>query len=724
MDKKKVNPLERALYYETQYRNAIVSDSLSFFDANLTKDLIENDFFIKDSQGRPLSCLNLVDLEAPAKFTEFFKRWFDLQIPDSLKDVYTNFIRMREILLEDFKNGRRSKEIEYWSHDAFSKRIFVNQKFFLTQNEDGDIYALTVVKDFTEPKKNEQALYKKEIEQYAYKDPITGGYNYNKFKQLLLKYEYAGSIISMDIHSFKVINTICGITTGDMVIKTICECIMCVLKGRDFEITAHINADHFVIFLPTQESEEIIRKIKNISMSLNLLSVELDIPQIQPYFGVTSWKPGKRIELAYSEAVTAKHKAKLSHSDNFAFFSEQDTNRLIEEKQMADSFADAITYKEFKIWYQPKFNPVTRKMVGAEALVRWQKDDGTLVPPGKFIPIFEHNGMIRTLDEYIFRTVCRQQKIWQDQGKKVVPVSINLSRVSLYYESIANQYKMISEEIGISKELIPIEITESAAVNNLILKRVADQFYENGFQLHMDDFGTGYSSLSTLNTLHFDTLKLDKSLIDYIGNFGGDMLLEHTIGLAKDLGMHVTAEGVENPSQVKFLKHNGCDSIQGFFYSKPIQKEDFEKLLENKELLSSEEGTDYLSAHLADFRRRFLKSTFIKFIANLSQGTFTEASKDSDDKLASIDITLLTYEQGVELLADKYLFDKDKERFYNFMDRKKAIAGFEEPEQTKLMYFYRKDCDDSDPLTCVMLHIFKLENSGDFWAYFTLTRKD
>lgn len=710
--------LERALYYEIQYRNAIVSDSLSFYDINLTKNLIENDFFVKDSEGKPVSCLERVDLSAPANFTEFFRRWFDLQIPDNLKSVYTDFIDIRKNLLDAYKLGKREYDIEYWSYDAFSHKIFVNQKFYMTQNENGEICALSVVKDFTNQKRNEQALYKKEIEQYAYKDPITGGYNYNKFKQELLKIGQEGTIVCLDIHSFKIINTICGIATGDMVIKTIWECIMCVLKPEQNEITAHINADHFIIFLPTKDENATIAKIKNITIALNLLSVELDIPQVQPYFGITKWKPGKRIELAYSEAVTAKHNAKQNQNENYAFFNEADTNRLVEEKQMADSFADALSQNEFKIWYQPKYNPVTKKLVGAEALVRWQKPDGALIPPGKFIPLFEHNGMIRTLDEYIFRTVCKQQKLWQNLGKKIVPVSINLSRVSLYYESIANQYKLITEDIGIDKDFIPIEITESAAINNTILKNVADQFYKNGFHLHMDDFGSGYSSLATLNTLHFDTLKLDKSLIDYIGNFGGDRLIEHTISLAKDLGMQVTAEGVENSNQVKFLKHNGCDSIQGFFYSKPVPKEDFENLLEDENSRKPEEEVDYLSAHIADFRRRFLKSSFIKFIVNLSTEKFVEISKQGDwGKYQNA--SQLSYKQGVDIIAEKYICEKDRQKFYDFMNKDKIIEEFSEPEETKVIYFKCKETG-KDPLICIMFHIFKVENSSDFWAFFTM----
>ena len=192
---------------------------------------------------------------------------------------------------------------------------------------------------------------------------------------------------------------------------------------------------------------------------------------------------------------------------------------------------------------------------------------------------FERNGLIKVLDEYVFRTICEYQRKWQLEGKKIVPVSINLSRASLYFESVVKRYHDIAGRIGVKTELVPIEITESAAIDNDNIKGLADRFHSKGFPLLVDDFGSGYSSLATLNMKCFDTLKIDKSLIDYIGDFSGERLLTHTIALAKELGLYVTAEGVERKEQVEFLKNIDCDSIQGFYYSKPLPVEEYEKLL-------------------------------------------------------------------------------------------------------------------------------------------------
>ena len=246
---------------------------------------------------------------------------------------------------------------------------------------------------------------------------------------------------------------------------------------------------------------------------------------------------------------------------------------------MEDEFAGAISNGQFEIWYQPKYNPVDNKLVGAEALVRWRGGDGKLISPARFIPLFEKDGLIKTLDEYVFKSVCRQQAEWKSNGRQIIPVSINLSRATLYFESVAELYKCIANETGIDTKYVPIEITESAAIDNANIKVLADQFHNNGFSLLVDDFGSGYSSLSTINMKCFDTLKIDKSLIDYIGDFSGERLLDHTITLAKELGISVTAEGVETKKQVDFLTRLNCDNIQGFYYSKPLCVGDFNQLL-------------------------------------------------------------------------------------------------------------------------------------------------
>lgn len=411
----------------------------------------------------------------------------------------------------------------------------------------------------------------------AFFDQITLGRNYNYYAERLKEETNPGYIVSMDIRAFKMVNDVCGIAKGDYVLQRVSQIIEKVVGNKGYY--GHLNADHYVFYLMAKNDDEVIHVIERVTGDIEKFAKKEDLPKIGAYFGVTKWEPGDRIQVIFSEANQAKHRIKNQVKVNYGFYRDEDNAKAIEEKKLEDAFETAIENKEFEVWYQPKYSPVEKELTGAEALIRWRKPDGELISPGKFIPVFEKNGMIRQLDEYVFRTVCRQQKIWIDTIGRTVPISINLSRASLYYENIVEEYKSIAENEGVLAELLPIEITESAAINNADIRGLANRFFEAGFPLHIDDFGTGYSSLSTLNMMRFDTLKLDKTLIDYIGEFGGERLIKHTVALAKDLGLHVTAEGVEKEEQVEFLNRVECDHIQGFVYSRPLPAEFFDDKL-------------------------------------------------------------------------------------------------------------------------------------------------
>lgn len=417
----------------------------------------------------------------------------------------------------------------------------------------------------------------RELERIAYVDKVTGGNNYESFRKKLKDLNKTGYLVSMDIHAFKVINSICGVAKGDETLRGIWESLTNCIGAYD--IAGHVNADRFVIFCCDESSNAVVRKINKIEAFLRVMSPRLGVPMVVPYFGITKWSPEKKVEESYSEANFAKNQIKDRKDISYQIYSREDTLKMLDDKEMEDAFPENLRQRKFEVWYQPKYDPNTEELVGAEGLVRWRKNDGSLVPPSRFIPLFERDGLIKILDEYVFREVCCQQLLWKAAGYKIVPISINLSRASLYFESVVGQYHSIADEIGIDTKYVPIEITESAAIDNENIKALADRFHNSGFPLFVDDFGSGYSSLSTLNMQCFDTLKIDKSLIDYIGDFSGERLLEHTIALAKELGLYVTAEGVEKKEQVAFLKQVGCDDIQGFYYSKPLPKNEFERLL-------------------------------------------------------------------------------------------------------------------------------------------------
>lgn len=264
---------------------------------------------------------------------------------------------------------------------------------------------------------------------------------------------------------------------------------------------------------------------------------------------------------------------------NVAYYDEKIVERQAKDDAMENAFETAIEQEDFEVWFQPKYSAKTKKIIGAEALIRWRGKDGKLIPPGEFIPLFERDGLIPVLDEYVFKKVCSYQKQRKADGESVMPISVNLSRASLFRKDFVKNYTEIIDKIGIDPLFVPIEITESMAIKSCSFKIFAEELINKGFSLHMDDFGSGYSSLASLQILRFDVIKLDKSLIDFIGTPGGESLIKHTVAFAKESGMNVVAEGVETKEQLDFLQRTGCDSIQGFYFSPPVTQDEFERLI-------------------------------------------------------------------------------------------------------------------------------------------------
>lgn len=265
---------------------------------------------------------------------------------------------------------------------------------------------------------------------------------------------------------------------------------------------------------------------------------------------------------------------------NIAYYTEKMKQKQMQDRLLENRFESAIKNKEFVAYFQPKYDVKTERITGAESLVRWINPDGSMVMPGDFIPLYEKDGLIVKLDEYIFRYVCEFQRELMEKGQELIPISVNLSRTSLHHSDIVERYMKIVEENGIPFSCVPVELTETATLNNVMIRDFTEKLVNVGFALHMDDFGSGYSSLITLSELPFNTLKIDKSLIDCIHQQKGRRVVQQVIILAHGLGMKVVAEGVETADQVELLKEMECDNIQGFYYSRPLPKAEFVKKLE------------------------------------------------------------------------------------------------------------------------------------------------
>lgn len=418
----------------------------------------------------------------------------------------------------------------------------------------------------------------RETRRLAYEDPLTGGANYARFCQVVDSFrDRHGYLVSMNIKNFSNIKIAAGRAAGDDMIREIWN----ILKDaiRDNEMIGRVREDHFALFITENNEEAFLNRMEDVSYKIHELARRIQVPGVYPHYGVYWLKESESVEDGFSKARIAENFVSSDHAKHYVFYSEIDHNEMYENEKLEERFEEAIANKEFEVWYQPKYSANGTDIVGSEALVRWRSTDGSMISPGRFIPLFEKNGMIAKLDEYMFRSVCSQQVEWQQQGFHIRPVSVNLSRASLYYSDIVERYENILKEYRLEAKYIQIEVTESAMEGKADILKVLGQFRHMGVHILMDDFGTGYSSLAILSMRCFDTLKLDKSLIDQIGEENGETLLYHVISMGQQLGLHITAEGVENTMQLKYLQKLNCDDIQGFLFARPMPASDYENLM-------------------------------------------------------------------------------------------------------------------------------------------------
>lgn len=417
------------------------------------------------------------------------------------------------------------------------------------------------------------------VQRLAYRDSVTGGANYAYFKsQLLTKSRNrCGYIVSMDIQHFSNITITAGSAAADDMIKKTWELIKQSIK--DNEYAARVRDDYFVMLLNMSSDADVSKRLEQLSDEVHDLAIAYDAPGVRACFGIYPMENITALDDSYNKAKIGCAFAKERHDKCYAFYSEVDHEELLKNQQLEERFDFALANHNFEIWYQPKYSADTRELVGSEALVRWRETDGKLIPPGRFIPLFERDGCISRLDEYVFREVCHNQKYWLDKGFKVCPVSVNISRATIYGANVVDKYLGILDSFELPHEYIQLEVLESAISGNADIAKILERFRLSGVHILMDDFGTGYSSLATLNMHCFDTLKLDKSLIDCIGEKDGETLLHYVIKMGRHLGLHITAEGVEYESQLSYLQEQNCDDIQGYLFSKPLHVMDYERLI-------------------------------------------------------------------------------------------------------------------------------------------------
>lgn len=428
------------------------------------------------------------------------------------------------------------------------------------------------------------------LEQIVYVDKVTGNSSYEKFKldalSILEKNQgnsrYA--LVSVDIDKFKYINDMFGYAEGDSLICYI-DNVFLNNCGND-ELAAHIAADDFILLLKYDTKENLCKRLE----LLNSYIEEYKRPAGRNYkvlisIGVYEIAANVTdIDTMKDRAEIPRKQVKRDKSALYAFYDESVREKILRDRELENNMSAALRHGEFVVLYQPKFLVHDKSLAGAEALVRWRKDDGTLIEPGSFIPLFEENGFIVSLDEYVFTQVCRDIKRWQEEGYEVMPISSNLSRKNIAIEDLAAVYEAIVDKFGIPKELVALELTETAFVeNDSVIGDFVMKMNSKGFSISMDDFGTGLSSLGQLLRIDISTLKLDRSLVrDIDSNHKSRAIVDVCINLMHQWDVGVTAEGVETIEQFEYLKELQCDEVQGYYFARPMARAEYEKLLKRR----------------------------------------------------------------------------------------------------------------------------------------------
>ncbi|HBF6540734.1 TPA: bifunctional diguanylate cyclase/phosphodiesterase, partial [Clostridioides difficile] len=428
------------------------------------------------------------------------------------------------------------------------------------------------------------------LRKIAYTDPLTGADSIDKFKinsnKLFAKNnpeEYA--LFYIDVDKFKYINDMFGYDMGNDTLIHISNTIASELK--EDEIFARVSADHFVLLIKYKTDDDIKTRLNNIYNKVQILSN----PKINYYKLILDCgiykisKSDNDINTIMDRANTARKTIKGGHKNSFAFYDKEMHKKILKEKEIENSMVDALNNGEFIVYFQPKYSLSDYQIIGAEALVRWDNPQKGLIPPIEFIPVFERNGFIVNIDFYVFEEVCKKIREWMDEGQKVVPISVNLSRMHFVNSNFIEEFKLIVDKYKIPTRLIELELTETAVLDNIEgLLDTMNNLKEKGFVISMDDFGTGYSSLNLLKELPVDILKLDRAFFTEKDESNNEkIVISNVIKMAKELKMKVISEGVETISQVEFLKQIGCDMVQGYLFSKPMPVKEFEKIAFKKE---------------------------------------------------------------------------------------------------------------------------------------------
>ncbi len=517
-------------------------------------------------------------------FSEGFKNIIGVSI-NEMENVYKVFkkflsVEDEEMLIKellDYKNNEK-KEVHAQVHikDVFGnlKWLLIRGKGIFDNNKNLKLIS-GIVLDITSMKKQEEY-----IEHMAYHDPLTNLPNrrklMKKLKKDISKNKY-GAVMLLDLDNFKGINDTLGHLYGDKVLKKVSEELECIKDEKMF--VSRFGGDEFLILIEDEKDIDVIENYAKQIMDIfkNKLIIEGQETYLSCSMGITLYPfDSNNVSQLLMNADMSMYKVKNIGKNNYMFFNEEMTKKLQEKIKVEGILRDAIKKEELKLLYQPQICTFTGKVVGFEALLRLKNKN---ISPAQFIPVAEETGLIVEIGRWVTKEAISQITRWKKKGLDIKPIAINFSAKQLndlnYIEFLENTLK----EADVEAKYIEIEITESIFLeekkeNIAFINRLKSL----GIQIALDDFGTGYSSLSYLTFLPVDKIKLDKSLNDKFLELENAKVMNSLVSLANSLNLEVVAEGIEDVVQYKRLKVAGCNYIQGYLFSKPLEVEEIEKI--------------------------------------------------------------------------------------------------------------------------------------------------
>ena len=385
----------------------------------------------------------------------------------------------------------------------------------------------------------------------------------------------AFDIIAVDIERFKIVNDAFGTAAGNQLLSDLSVCLLDI-RVDEKSLFARIRADLFAVLVPREEGvygrleHSLNCFLKNYPLPMRL-TVKIGVYQIE--------ERDIPVERMCDRAFIAAGSIKGMYAEKIVFYNNAMREKMLFEQKILDTMVEALEQGQFQIHLQPKVRVNTEEVAGAEALVRWEHPELGLLSPADFLPVFERNGFIYSLDLYVWHKVCSAMQRWRQMGGADIPVAVNVSRMDIYHGDLPSLFTELVKDYGLEPKNLHLEITESAYISDsrqLLL--VVEQLRKTGFVVEMDDFGSGYSSLNMLSELPVDVLKLDLKFLRTGTDAGRrHRIMQAVIDLAHTLHLLVIAEGVETKEESLLLEEMGCQYAQGYYYGRPVPENEFEK---------------------------------------------------------------------------------------------------------------------------------------------------